>query len=473
MHILLIHQAFVGKGEAGGTRHFEMARYCVSKGMQFTVVASTVSYLSGRRLEPETRIGEQSGREGEGERVRGGPRSHLHYAITALRFRLSHFTFRSQGRTSESYTDGIRVLRAPTPELLHLSFVARILAFVGFMVTSTWVALGAGKVDVVVGTTPPLFQALSAWVVAALRRRPFLLEVRDLWPEFAIDMGVLTNPLLIAVARLMERFLYARATHLLVNSPAYRDYLHRKGISAAKVSLIPNGVDPTMFEQSSATAAAAAQFRHNWGAEDKFVVTYAGALGLANDLMTLLRAAHRLSDQPQILFLLVGDGKERQHLQQAVHELRLDNVRFTGSIAKSDIPGILAASDACVALLQDIPMFRTTYPNKVFDYMAAARPTLLAIDGVIREVIEKAGGGLFVPPGDDDALATAVHWLYDHTDEAEAMGQRARAYVIEHFNRAQQAEAFAVLLEDLANGRRSNAGRGQGRTSHSHSVPHA
>ncbi|HET7840125.1 MAG TPA: glycosyltransferase family 4 protein, partial [Terriglobia bacterium] len=278
------------------------------------------------------------------------------------------------------------------------------------------------------------------------RHRPFVLEVRDLWPEFAIDMGVLKNPFLIRASRWLERFLYRHAQHLIVNSPAYRDYLIGKGIAAAKVTLIPNGVDPAMFEQSTDSGEVRARF----GLGNCFVVTYAGALGMANDLDTLLRAAHRLRDDQTIHFLLVGDGKERPNLEARAKELRLSNLTFTGPQPKTQMSAILAASDACVATLKDIRMFRTTYPNKVFDYMAAGRPTIVAIDGVIREVVEKSQGGIFVPPGNDAALSEAVQRLSRDPASARKMGAAAKDYVTRHFHRQHQAEQLASLLGKLA-----------------------
>lgn len=404
MHILLIHQVFVPPDKPGGTRHYEFARHCISKGHDFTVVAGTLDYQSGQRVTPVERI------------------------------------------ITEQTVDRIRVLRAYMYPSLHRSFVWRIVSFLSFMLTSIWAALGAGPVDLVMGTSPPIFQAVSAWLVAAIRRRPFLLEVRDLWPDFAIDMGVLTQPVLILLSRWLEGFLYARADHLLVNSPAYRDYLLGKGIPAEKVSLISNGVDPTMFDPDATGQA----IRQTLGLNGEFVVTYAGALGLANDIPTILRAAKRLKNQPDIHFLLVGDGKERNNLEALCRQLELQNVTFVGSQPKSDMPRFLAASDACLATLKDIPMFRTTYPNKVFDYMAAGRPTILGIDGVIRQVVEAANGGIFVPPGDDAALAEAIQTMQQDQPQTKSMGKSARDYVVKHFDRQTQATQFVTLVEKIA-----------------------
>jgi glycosyltransferase involved in cell wall biosynthesis len=404
MHLLLIHQAFVSPREPGGTRHYELAHHLVQCGHQCTIVASDLSYLTGQH------------------------------------------TVKREGMFAEQELDGVRVLRVYTYPSLHRSFVWRVASFLSFMVTSIWAALRAGQVDLVIGTSPPIFQVVSAWLVALLRGCPFLLEVRDLWPAFAIDMGVLKNPALILVSRYLERFLYARAGHILVNSPAYRDYLLDRGISGSKISLIPNGVDPDVFDPQ----ADGRQIRDELALHGKFIVTYAGALGLANDVSTVLRAAARLRNEPEIHFILVGDGKERPNLEKQAHSLALTNITFMGARPKTSMPAILAASDACIAILKDVPMFRTTYPNKVFDYMAAGRPTILAIDGVIRHVVEAAEGGVFVPPGDEAALADAVRFLSQNRQQAAAMGTVARLYVVKYFNRHQQAAQFVELVQRLA-----------------------
>jgi glycosyltransferase involved in cell wall biosynthesis len=408
MHLLLIHQAFASPREPGGTRHYEFARHMVESGHCCTIIASRISYLTGRSTGDAA--GERQAREEAGDRA------------------------------------GLRVLRAYALPAHHRGFAWRVLSFLVFMCTSTLAALRVGPVDLVMGTSPPIFQALSALFVAAVRRRPYLLEIRDLWPEFAIDMGVLRNAFLVAFARRLERFLYARATHILVNSPAYRDYLVGRGVRGDRISLIPNGADPDAFDPEARGDATRRSLKLN----HKFVVTYAGALGVANDIPTVLRAAQRLLTEPQIHFLLIGDGKDRPQLELRSQQLGLTNLSFALPRPKSEMPEVLAASDACLAILQDIPMFRCTYPNKVFDYMAAGRPTLLAIDGVIRQVLDAAAGGIFVPPGDDGALAAAAQELSRDPMRAREMGRAARAFVVEHFNRHEQAEQFEQLALNLA-----------------------
>lgn len=400
MHVLLIHQVFVSPDDAGGTRHYDLGKRFVDSGQQFSIVASDLSYLSGKK-----RVGDEP---------------------------IQDF-------------DGVKVRRAWTYASLHKSFFWRVVSFLSFMVSSIWVALKVKNVDLVMGTSPPIFQAVSAWVISVIKWRPFLLEIRDLWPEFAVDMGVLKNPVLIWMARRLERFLYARANHLLVNSPAYRDYLISIGIPAAKISFIANGVDPDQFHVQK----VAHGLRQEFGLENKFLITYAGALGMANNLETVIDAASMLTDVPEVHFLIVGDGKDRPKLEEHARQKNVTNLTFTGVRPKSQMPEILAETDVCLAVLLDIPMFRTTYPNKVFDYMAASRPVILAIDGVIRQVIEAAQGGIPVRPGDPVAMAAAVRNLYSNRANAEQMGRSARDYVVKHFDRNQQAKQFGELLHKM------------------------
>ncbi len=400
MKILLINQAFVSPNEPGHTRHYELGKYLYGHGDTMSIVASNRNYQTGKRV---------------------ADRSGLFF---------------------EETFDGVRVLRSFVLPGLHRSFLWRIITFLSFSFTSVLTAMFAGPVDVVIGTSPPIFQAASALFIAFLRRKPFVLEVRDLWPEFAIDMGVLKNPILIRLSRWLEAFLYRRAKLILVNSPAYKDYLVLHGVLAAKIHFIPYGTDLDAF----VPGINGDHLREEYNLQGKFVVLYAGALGMANDIYTLLRAAERLKDEQRISFVIFGDGRERTRLQEIVSEMDLQNVVFAGTRPKADMPAVLASSDVCLAILQDITMFSTTYPNKVFDYMASGKPTVLVIDGVIRKVIEASGGGVFVQPGDDAGLAAAVLALYKDPEMVTIMGRMAREYVEIHFDRHDQmAKTRAVL----------------------------
>lgn len=397
LHILLLHQAFVALDEAGGTRHLEFARYLVTAGHQVTVIASPVSYLTGRADAPRDEV-----------------------------------------------VDGVRVLRAYTYRALHRSFVHRVFSFLSFALSSFLIGVRVKDVDIVWGTTPPIFQAASAWLLARLKRARFLLEVRDLWPAFAVAVGVLRNRALIAASEWLERFLYRRADQIMINSPGFREHIAARG--GDSIDLIPNGADAAMFDP----AAKGADFRRQHGLDDTLVVLYAGAHGLSNDLGVVVAAAEQLRDVDNIAIVLLGDGKDKLALIEQARALGLDNLHFVDPLPKSGMAQALAAADACLAILKPIDMYKTVYPNKVFDYMAAGRPVLLAIDGVIRQAVEEAQAGVFVTPGDAGALAEAIKRMAADPQAAARMGRSGRAYLMEYFNRPALAAQFERLLQHLA-----------------------
>ena len=245
MHILLVHQAFAALDEPGGTRHHELARYLAGRGHRLTIIASPVSYLTGSPS-PVGRGVRGEGAGGEGD---------------------------------------IKVIRSYTYRALHKSFVHRAFSFISFMVSSFFAGLKVRKVDLVWGTSPPIFQGVTAWMLARLKGVPFLFEVRDLWPTFAIAVGVLKNPLLIGMSLWLERFLYRHADQVMVNSPGYVAHVTERG--ARQVELVPNGADPDMFDP----LGQGNDFRSANHLENQFVVLYAGAHGMSNDLGVVLEAA--------------------------------------------------------------------------------------------------------------------------------------------------------------------------------------
>ena len=400
MHILLIHQNFAAIDEPGGTRHHEMALYLSDMGYQVTIVTSPVSYLTGS---------------------------------------IEKGASNSKKRQEQ---DGITILRTYTYPALHRSFFHRLLSFFSFMASSFLTGARVRGVDLVWGTSPPIFQGLTAWVLARLKRVPFVFEVRDLWPAFAVQVGVLSQPLLIRASEWLEQFLYRGSDLVIVNSPGFIQHVQTHG--AGRVEIVPNGADLRMFQSGE----SGTEFRRQHGLDGKYVVLYAGAHGMSNDLGVLLEAASLLEDCPKVALVLLGDGKDKPSLQARAGEMGLENIYFLAPQPKSNMPAALAAADACIAILKPIPLYSTVYPNKVFDYMAAGKPVILAIEGVIKEVVEKAGAGIPVPPGSPDAIAQAVRRLVENSQEGVSMGLRGQHYVKEHFDRPLMAKKLSsVFLE--------------------------
>ncbi|MDR3572903.1 MAG: glycosyltransferase family 4 protein [Anaerolineaceae bacterium] len=413
MHILLIHQAFAALDEAGGTRHFEMACYLANHGHKVTIISSPVSYLTGK------------------------PRGNKIPWVE-----------------KQEPRPGVTILRTYTYPALHRSFSHRVLSFLSFMVSSFSAGVRVKHVDLVWGTSPPIFQGITAWLLAKIKRVPFLFEVRDLWPAFAIAIGVLRNPILIHASLWLERFLYGHADRVIVNSPGFVEHVHLRG--ARRIELIPNGADPAMFDPQ----AGGQSIRRQLGLDGNFIVLYAGAYGLSNDLGIVLQAADQLRANQAVRIVFVGDGKEKPALLAQAKEMNLENVLFLPPVPKTEMCTILAAADACIAILKPIELYKTTYPNKVFDYMAAGRPVILAIDGVIKTLVETAKAGLAVEPGNPKALACAIQQLSDDRNHARELGLAGRTYVERYYNRADLSQKLALVLEDLGRSYgRKNSGR--------------
>jgi len=399
MHILLVHQAFAALNEPGGTRHHEIALHLSSRGHQVTIIASPISYLTGKT---------------------------------------------SSAAVPGSDSEGVRIIRPPVYEALHRSFVHRVLNFLSFMVSSFWTGLKVKDIDLVWGTSPPIFQGLTAWGLARLKRVPFLFEVRDLWPAFAVAVGVLNNKFLIRASEGLERFLYRSADALVVNSPGFIPHVESR--SGKRPHLVPNGADVEMFHPENTGET----FRREHQLEGKYVVLYAGAHGVSNDLDVVLDAAVLMRDLSDLAIVFIGDGKEKPNLQNRAEVLGLTNIQFIPPVPKDKMSGAIAAADACVAILKPIEMYKTVYPNKVFDYMAAGRPVILAVDGVIREVVETAQGGIFVPPGQPQPLADAVRLFYRDRQKGRDLGQNGRQYVETHFDRTVLAERLLEIMTRMA-----------------------
>jgi glycosyltransferase involved in cell wall biosynthesis len=403
MHILLIHQVFVRPSDAGGTRHSEFARYLAAQGHRVTILAGDRSYLTGKSLQAPRR---------------------------------------------EELQPGVEIIRCGVRGGGGRSWTSRGAGFLSFMLTAFWAGLRVPGIDLVWGTSPPLPQAVAAWGVARLRRVPWVFEVRDLWPEFAIAVGALRNPIWIWLARAWESFLYRHADRLILNSPGFVDPVLAQGALRSAIVSIPNGADPGMFDPTS----DGGEVRVRLGLEGKFVALYAGAHGVSNDLGIVLGAAELLLTEPGIAFVLVGDGREKGALVRDAMQRSLTNVIFAEAVAKEKMPPVLAAADCGIAILKPLPAYRTTYPNKVFDYMAAGRPVVLAIEGPIREVVEQARAGFAVHPGDPVALAEAVRRLAADRAAAREMGRRGRSYVEAHFDRSVLARSLEETLRAVARG---------------------
>ena len=313
----------------------------------------------------------------------------------------------------------------------------------------------------IIATSPQLLVGISGWWLAFTKRVPFVFEVRDLWPESLTAVGVgkeksLLHRSLSAVAE----FLYKRSDHIVVVTPAFKDYLvqHWK-VAAGKISVVENGVEADLFVPSAAIANGV--LRKELGAEGKFLVCYVGTIGMAHGLETLLEAATQLQRQSlEVLFVLVGEGAEKERIRALARSRGLANVRFLSQQPREKIPSFISASDACLVLLKKADVFKTVIPTKMLEFMSCARPVILAVDGQAREIVEEAGAGIVIDPENSAALVQAICQMAVSPELCQVLGQKGREYILQRFSRRRTADSYIRVLEELlgfSHGRRAEA----------------
>jgi glycosyltransferase involved in cell wall biosynthesis len=319
----------------------------------------------------------------------------------------------------------------------------------------------APKDGVVIATSPQLLVGVAGWAVGALRFLPWVFEVRDLWPESLVGVGQATaDSLLYRSLQQVARFLYRHAAHIVVDGEWKRRHLIHQGVEEQRISVIRNGIeeDFCLKPNSDHARKVRRQLRDELGLRDEFVLLYAGTLGMAHGLETVLQAAERLKGRDDIVFLLMGAGAERQQLCQLVDRSRLSNVRLLEKQPRERIPAFLAAADACLIPLRNQKIFKTAIPSKLFETMAAGKPAILGVEGEAKEILLDSQAGLAVRPEDPEAMAEAILRLRNESSLCQALGQNGRQTVMEKYLRPAQAAQYLSLLNELCARRRQIAG---------------
>jgi colanic acid biosynthesis glycosyl transferase WcaI len=309
--------------------------------------------------------------------------------------------------------------------------------------------------DVIIASSPQLLVGLSGWWIAFARQIPFVFEVRDLWPESLVAVGAgKENSLLHHALNAIAKFLYQRSDRIVVVTPAFKDHLMRYWhVPAEKISVVENGVETDLF--APAPSAANKLLRRELGAEGKFLICYIGTMGNAHGLETLLDAAAQLRQQnPNALFLLVGEGAEKAKIKALAQSRGLANVHFLDQQPREKIPALISTSDACLVLLKKTDVFKTVIPTKMLEFMSCARPVILGVDGQARQIIEDAGAGLVIEPENSEALVAAINRLSADRELGMTLGQKGREYIVQHFSRARTAEKYIAALKSLLDDKR-------------------
>jgi glycosyltransferase involved in cell wall biosynthesis len=324
----------------------------------------------------------------------------------------------------------------------------RMLNYSSFCLSAATTGMFLRRPNVVIATSPQLLVGLSGFWLARLKGVPFVFEVRDLWPESLAAVGMgnpgsILNRSLASIAG----FLYQRAGHVVVVTPAFEEYLVRSWqVPAAKISVVENGVQTNLFSPRSHNHA----LRSELGIEGRFVASYIGTMGMAHGLDTLVEAATELQKTaPDIVFLMVGEGADKARIMHLASSRGLANMRFVSQQPREKVPEFISASDVCLVPLKKAELFKTVIPTKMLEFMSCVRPVILGVDGQAREILEAAAAGIFVEPENVTALVEAIRKLADNPALREALGRNGRRHVIENFSRRQTATVYLTILEGV------------------------
>ena len=408
MRILYLSQYFPPEVGATQTRAYEMAKGLVKAGHEVTVLTELPNHPSG---------------------------------IVAAEFRGKLWVRRD--------LDGIEVIHGWVKASPVKTLVTRMLFYLSYMVMATITGLFAarGRYDVIYCTSPPLFAGGAGLALSFLRRTPLVFEVRDLWPESAVALGELNNKLAIRLSAWLARRCYQRARQVIGVTRGIMAGLRELGVPAEKLHFIPNGANTELFQYRPDGAQA---IRHRHNLHGHFVAVYAGILGLAYSLETVLQAADLLRDDDRFRFLIIGAGPREPELKALKRQLDLPNLTFVGEVPYQSLPDFLSAADVSLIPLRELAFFNGTLPVKMFDAWACETATILSVsDGEAVKATEAAGAGLVIRPEDAAALVNALQQMVDWPTRRPLAGQNGRTFVLANYSRQRQAEQLAEILHGV------------------------
>lgn len=406
MRILLIHQYYKESDVTGGARFNEMTRMWKDRGHDITVIAGDLENQTS------TKRNDYKG-----------------------------------NFVTEKNQDGITVWRCNVSESYNSGFFGRLWGYFSFVISGTYAGMFKikGSYDIIIVTSPPLFVGIIAYFVSLVKKAPIVFEVRDLWPESAIDTGMLKNGLIIKFAYWFEKFIYKKAALINVLTKAFKDKLIKeKGVPESKIIMIPNAADFAMSDELFA-GFDPEKFRKENGWDGHFVITYVGAHGIANGLHQIIETAKNITDT-NVMFVLVGDGMKKKELQAMAEKEKLTNVKFYGIQPKLDALKYVLASDMGTSVLLKNDTFKTVYSNKTFDYMSCKKPILMVIDGVSRELVEEAEAGLYVEPENPADFEQKIRWCLKNQELLKQKGENGYRYAKENFDREVLAYKYLESL---------------------------
>lgn len=393
MRILYFHQYFITPKGSGGVRSYEFARRWVKAGHDVHVVTGTAFDSS-------------------------------------------------LPQNGDVIIDGIRVTTVGVSYRSEMGFLSRVKSFLRYAIKSSFIAMRAKKYDVVIATSTPLTVALPAIAAKWLSGRKVIFEVRDVWPDAAVEAGVLKNPVLISLARLLERAAYCNSSHIVPLSLGMQKRIKGKGVAASKMTMIPNCSDTSVFRPD----LDGLDLRRKHSAENKFIVLYAGAINLANNSEYLVAVAHILKKNRDIEFWVVGEGNRYEYFKADIETRGLHNIKLHGLQPKRMVPNFAAAADVGLVTFIPQPVYYENSPNKFFDYIAAGLPVLFNRTTWLEKMLADYGNGIVCDPNDPSSMAEQIVILMNNPKLCEKMGRQSRKLAEDVFSRELMADKYLQIM---------------------------
>lgn len=342
--------------------------------------------------------------------------------------------------------NGIEVHRVWSYMTANQGFLKRIIDFISFMIAAIPGSFMVKKPDIVIATSPQFFSAVAGYMVGFLKRIPFVFEVRDLWPEQILVVGVMKKGVIIHILFKLANFLYHHAARVVALGDGYKVQICKGyNVSPEQIEVIPNGILPELFSKQTQRDSV----RNSMGLQDHFILLYLGTHGLSQKLETILETAKILKAHEDIQFVFIGDGAEKTKLVRMKEEQHIDNCTFLSLQPKEKVPGFYEAADACVIPLRKCDLFQGNYPSKMFESMAMECPIILSADGICSQLLNESNAGICVEPENPIALSQAIIYLKQNTERRKKMGVNGRKFVVENYSREAWAKKYINLMEQV------------------------
>ncbi len=383
MHILFLTDNFPPEGNAPATRTYEHAREWVKLGHKVTVITGAPNFPEGKVFE--------------------GYKNNWY---------------------SKSIIDGIEVRRVKTYITANEGFAKRILDFMSFMMTSFFAGLFIRKVDVIIGTSPQFFTVVSAYALSVMKRKPFIFELRDIWPASITAVGAMGRTLPIRILEKVEMFLYKRANKIVSVTHSFKNELISRGVDAEKIAVVLNGVDLSQYQPRSNKDN---NFSEKYKLKDKFVVGYVGTHGLAHALDRIIEVAEQLTDIEELCILFAGGGAAKAEIEHLAKNKQLKNVVFIPRQEKALMPNLWSLCDVSLISLKNTELFKTVIPSKIFESMGMGLPMIItAPEGEATDIIKKSKSGVVIEPESPELVVLAIKELYNDQEKLNSLAENSK-----------------------------------------------